>query len=453
MREATTFQIPYLQSDAQRVTFENGHTLVFVPKQGDVFNVSTWVKTGSIHEDDLNNGVSHFLEHLMFKGTERFKPGEFDRAMESMGAIINAATWKDFTYYYISGPNGQNGECFSLALDMHADMLLHSTLPDEEIGPQYNPDDPNYAGEKRERSVVIEEIGMREDQPWTKVYNSVNRLMYPEGHPYRRDVIGTRQIIGNIPRASIQDYYRRWYAPETMTTIVVGDFDFEDIKAQVRKTFDFAGPSATPPAVEARPDSPFDGALEGAPRREIIEGQYQTSFCIMGYHGPAVGDLRETIALDIASYVLGEGRSSRLIMELLEKAETPNFNSISCGQSTFRLGNVFYIQGNFLSPDLEASLGEIHAEIDKLLDSEPITEDEFRRAVKKLKVDFAETSETAAGIAESIGEALTVSDDLAGYTGYLEVLESLDLETVRTVAKKYLSPEKAFTSVLVPQNA
>jgi zinc protease len=104
------FHLPFLKEAATQVTFENGHTFVFVPRKGQVFNVSTWVKTGSMNEDSLNNGVSHFLEHLMFKGTKRCKPGEFDKAMENMGAIINAATWKDYTFYYVTGPNTDYGE-------------------------------------------------------------------------------------------------------------------------------------------------------------------------------------------------------------------------------------------------------------------------------------------------------------------------------------------------------
>src|SRR5262249_25897346 len=152
--------IPYLREKGIHKTYDNGYQFVHVPKKGDVFNISTWVKTGSIHEDDRNNGVSHFLEHLMFKGTERFKPGEFDKAMESMGAIINAATWKDFTFYYITGPKGEQNKNFEKALDMHADMLLCSTLPDEEIGETHDPHDPNSKANKRERGVVIEEIGM-----------------------------------------------------------------------------------------------------------------------------------------------------------------------------------------------------------------------------------------------------------------------------------------------------
>ncbi len=448
-RDAQSINIPYLKEEATRITYENGYTFIFVPKQGDVFNISTWVRTGSIHENNEISGISHFLEHLMFKGTERFKPGEFDRKMESLGNIINAATWKDFTFYYVSGPKGSTGSNFDTTLDMHADMMTCSTLPDAEIGPQYDPFDPDYKGEKRERSVVIEEIGMREDQPWTKVYNSLNKMMYPEEHPYRRDVIGTRQIIGDIPRDTIVDYHEKWYSPQNFITIVVGDFDLDSLEPKVLDAFKFKKkPQATAmtqgPAITSKKI-----------QSDVITGEYTTNFFIMGYHGPSPCDFEETIALDVISHTLGEGRSSRLTQELVEKPENPVFNFVGCGQSSFKLGNVFFIQGNFLAslPDPKTALEQVDSEIQKLLTTAPLTEAEFQRAVKSLKVSFAETSETASGIADAIGESITVVDNLDYYLNYLEVLSNLKLETVQAVAQKYLSNDKAYTTMLIPEES
>lgn len=445
MSSVKQLPLPYLKEQAFYTEFDNGHTFVYVPKKGEVFNVSTWVRTGSIHEDDQISGISHFLEHLMFKGTERFGPGEFDKAMESMGCVINAATWKDFTFYYINGPKGPKGQNFEKALDMHGDMMTCVTLPDEEIGPQYNPEDAEYTGEKRERSVVIEEIGMREDQPWTKVYNAVNNMMYPEGHPYRRDVIGTRQIVGQVARETIVDYYQKWYAPKNFITIVVGDFELPQLEKQVKEAFKFKITEAALPTSILSLDAPKADKV-------IKTGDYQTSFFISGYHTPRPQELKASITIDIISHALGEGRSSRLTQALVEKPETPIFTFIGCGQSTFKLGNTFYVQGNFISADKDAALEQVFAEIDKLIYDAPVTEQELKNARKKLKVDFAETSETVSGIAESIGEALTVVEDLKYYTDYLNVLESITLEDVHLAAKQYLARDKAYTAVLVPAN-
>lgn len=442
-------EIPFLRDKALHKTYENGYQFIHVPKQGEVFNVCTWVKTGSLHENAENNGVSHFLEHLMFKGTERFAPGEFDKAMESMGAVINAATWKDFTFYYVTGPKGTHGQNFEKALDMHADMLLHSTLPDAEIGETHDPFDPASTANKRERGVVIEEIGMREDQPWTKVYNALNHMMYPEGHPYQRDVIGTRQIIGNIPRQAIEDYYRQWYSAENMTTIVVGDFDRKWLESKVLTHFNF---SKRPSNGHGTPSAayPAPHAAKGE-RYAEVEGDYQTTFFILGFHAPNPANLKETIAVDVASRVLGEGRSSRLYQAFIERPKEPVFNTLSCGQSTFKLGNVFYIQGNFNSPDTQGQLQAVREEVQRYLAQNPITAEEFHRAIKKMKVDFAETSETASGIGESIGESITITGSLKQYVDYLDILHELTLDEVRQAAATWFHLEGAYTSVLVPK--
>lgn len=442
--------IPYLKEKGIHKVYDNGYQLVYVPKRGEVFNISTWVKTGSIHEDNQNNGVSHFLEHLMFKGTERFKPGEFDKAMESMGAIINAATWKDFTFYYITGPKGNHNKNFEKALDMHADMLLFSTLPEEEIGEPHDPFDPHSTANKRERGVVIEEIGMREDQPWTKIYQALNHLMYPDGHPYQRDVIGTRQIIGSIPREAIMRYYREWYGAENLATIIVGDFDPAWLEEKVLQYFDFSrqprdgfGPK------KRRYD--FPELSDNGKRLAEVSGEYQTTFFIMGFHGPHTSNLKETIAVDVASKVLGEGRSSRLYQAFIERPREPVFNTISTGQSTFRMGNVIYVQGNFNSPDAHTHLQQVKDEIQAYLTKNPITQDEFDRAVKKMKVDFAETSETASGIAESIGESLTIADSIDAYIRYPDVLQQLTRDDVQQAALRWLAPETCYSAVLVPK--
>ncbi len=443
-------EIPYLKEKAIHKTYDNGYQFIYVPKKGEVFNISTWVKTGSIHEDDHNSGVSHFLEHLMFKGTERFQPGEFDKAMESMGAVINAATWKDFTFYYVTGPKGTDGKNFVKALDMHADMLLYSTLPEEEIGEQHDPSDPDSTANKRERGVVIEEIGMREDQPWTKIYNALTHMMYPVGHPYQRDVIGTRQIIGSIPREDILHYYHQWYGAENLTTIVVGDFDPVWLEAKVLEHFDFSKQNRTVTNVTGQPDYPTDMVANGD-RYAELSGDFQTSFFLMGFHGPKPSDLKETIAVDIASRVLGEGRSSRLYQALIERPSEPVFNTISTGQSTFKLGNVFFIQGNFGDPDTQARLDEVCHEVQTYLSEKPITQEEFLRTVKKMKVDFAETSETASGIAEFVGESITVSGSLDSYVRYLKVIQEITLSDVQEAAKKWFNLDNCYTAVLIPK--
>ena len=154
----TLVKYPYLTQDVEVYERENGHKIVLAHKEGDMVNVSSWVKTGSINENDENNGISHFLEHLMFKGTHKHKAGYFDRTLEAKGAIVNAATWKDYTYYYVTLPKGEGNKDFYEAIELHADMMLDPTLPEDEIGHEFDINDDKSVKNKRERHVVIEEI-------------------------------------------------------------------------------------------------------------------------------------------------------------------------------------------------------------------------------------------------------------------------------------------------------
>jgi zinc protease len=449
------FSLPYIPEQALKYTFKNGHTLVFVPRRGGVFNISSWVKTGSVNEDETNNGVSHFLEHLMFKGTPRFGPGVFDKKMESMGALINAATWKDYTFYYVTGPNTQFNE-FDTVVDMHADMILHAELPEAEIGEAYDPNKGETPEVKRERGVVIEEIGLYEDRPWSRVYNLVNDLMYDASHPYRREVIGTRHIVGTISREAISAYYRRWYTPENITTLVVGDFEWETLKTKVEQAFNFADRPEAKDLLktykEPAKGESFLGKIGTGERYLEQKSEFTTRFLTLGFHGPLASDVKTTLALDVASTVLGESRASRLNQQLVEKQTPSAFNTVSTAQYAFKLGNAFYIMANYNASNNEAALAEITTILEAFTGESPITEDEFVRTVKKMKVDFARGFETCSGIADALGDALTVTGSVDAVTGTLERLEALTRQDVIDAVNTYLKPSLAYTTVLVPQH-
>ena len=198
---------------------DNGQTVVIKEvKTNPIVTIDTWIKTGSINENDQNNGVSHFLEHLFFKGSKNHAPGEFDKIHETKGAITNAATSKDFTHYYITIPSKD----FDLALEMHADMLLHPLIPRKEL--------------EKERKVVIEEIMKDANSPNTLVYDNLIKMLY-KNHPYKRKVIGTSDIISTIHRDQILDYYNKYYNPSNMVTIIVGDVDSASALEKVKYDF------------------------------------------------------------------------------------------------------------------------------------------------------------------------------------------------------------------------
>ena len=206
-------------ADYNTFKLDNGQTVVIQEVHDNpIVIIDTWIKTGSINETDENNGVAHFLEHLFFKGTSKHPAKEFDRILESKGAVTNAATSKDFTHYYILIPS----QYFELALDLHSDMLLNPLIPRKEL--------------EKERKVVTEEISKNNDKPTTVLYRNMIKGFYT-AHPYKRDVIGTKEVIETISREQILDFYNNWYTPQNMTTVIIGDIDTQKALELVKTKF------------------------------------------------------------------------------------------------------------------------------------------------------------------------------------------------------------------------
>jgi len=438
----TLVKYPFLTKEAEIYERENGHKIVLAHKEGDMVNISSWVKTGSINEDDKNNGISHFLEHLMFKGTHTYKVGEFDRMLESKGAIVNAATWKDYTFYYVTLPKGIDNKDFKLAIDLHSDMMMDPVFPSEELGAPFDINDKTVT-DKRERHVVIEEIRMRKDQPWTKVYNQCNYNMYTS-HPYKRDVIGTPEIISQVTREDIDKYYRTFYTPKNMTTIVVGDFDHEEILKTLCEKFDFPNRIYSEQRIN-KIDSPVT-------ETKYIEScaNVQTSYLMFGWSGPKANELKASICLDLISIIFGDGSSSRLQQNLIEKLPDKIFNYVGTEHYQFKDGNNFFIQANFNNGNKENAVELVKSELAGLLKNR-ITDEELSKAKKRTKSRFAYSAETVSEIGDTIGYYMTVCDDLKLIEDYLADLDSITIEDLEETIKRYLSIDNAVISVLIPQ--
>lgn len=440
--EKSLINYAFLTQPVEVYKRENGHTIVLAHKEGDLANVSTWVKTGSINENDKNNGISHFLEHLMFKGTEKHPAGYFDRTLEAKGAIVNAATWKDYTFYYVTLPKGKDCCDLNLAIELHADMMLNPILPYEEIGAPFDLDDKNVT-DKRERHVVIEEIRMRQDQSWTKVYNNCNYNMYTK-HPYKRDVIGTPEIISKVTREDIMDYYKTFYSPENMTTIVVGEFNHDEILSKLEKEFDFKDRANALQKV-FEPDKPV-----GETKFIVDTSLINTSYAMYGWLCPRASELKTSICLDLISLIFGDGTSSRLYQNLIEKLPEQIFNVIGSEHYQFRDGNNFFIQANFKPDKKDEALKLINEQLEQLLSVE-ITEDELQKAKKKTKAKFAYSAETVSEIGENIGYFATVCNDLKLVEEYLKVLENITISDLNDTIQKYLNINNATISLLLPK--
>ncbi len=438
MIDKKTLKFPYLTEPVEIITFENGHRLVLAHKQSTMMNISTWVATGSINENEANNGVSHFLEHLMFKGTHKYKAGVFDKTLERKGGIINAATWKDYTFYYVTIPK----EHFDLALHMHADMMIDPILPEEEIGTPFDID-TEEPKDKRERCVVIEEIRMGEDSNWRKLYNSLNNAMYDK-HPYKRNVIGKAKTIASIPQSEIMRYYKTFYTPDNMITVVVGEFDTDDVINKVKKEFNFKTPLDFDKLI---PDEKTPEIHVKNPKVVEYNAQINTGYLMYGFLANKPANLKETIALDLLNTILGDGKSSRLNTNLIENVPNPFVWETCASHYQFKDGDCFLVFANFDAEKKEDVISLINKELDNLPN---ITEDELEKAKKNIKVDFAEQTETVSSIADMIGEFMTVFGDLSLANVYLKYLEEIDTNYLAQIANTYLKKEMASVSISLP---
>ena len=434
--------LPYLSHPAWWAILDNGLQVFVVHKPGEVVQLHTLVRTGSVNETDENTGVSHFLEHLMFKGTERFPLGAFDRILEGIGARVNAGTSKDFTQYHITLPKGADGEYYRLALDLHADMLLHAALPEEEIGPPFDPENPQGV-EKRERMVVIEEIKMGRDNPWRQAVQRLTELLYPT-HPYRREVIGTAEVIATIPRERIEAYYRTWYQPSNMVTIAAGELEPMETIRDIERNFHFHGaqPVEHPSFAGEQPAA--------ASRIEHLKNPLNVAYVVLGFLGPPSSEVRAGIALDALSLILGDGNSSRIKQRLVE--QLPDTPFIDAGSSHW----VYRDSSNVLAfgvaqPDAaERAFDLLQQEINRLR-AEPPTQDEFAKAVTRLEASFAAQTETAASLAGAISDSMARLNNPSGYTEYLPVLHSLRREELAEYAACYLTDEHLCAVTVSPE--
>lgn len=410
--------------DLQKFNLENGQTVIIKEvKSNPIVTVDTWIKTGSINENDSNNGVSHFLEHLFFKGSKNHAPGEFDKILETKGAITNAATSKDFTHYYITIPS----KYFDEALNLHADMLLNPLIPRKEL--------------EKERKVVLEEIAKDENSPNNIVYENLIQMLYTN-HPYKRKVIGKRNIIGTIHRDEILAYYDKWYSPSNMITVIVGDVDTNETLEKVKRNFERT-PQKSPKSVYPKE------ALLTEQKRHTEYLKTQTGYMLIGFRGVNINE-SDSYALDVLATILGEGRSSVFYQGIKDRLQLAN--SISASNSGFRDDGIFYISATFNPEKSQRLENEIFNEISNI-QKNGVTEEQVRLAQNIIERDTYYARESNANIAEEIGYIMVTSGDLGVYENFVTNIKKVTPQDVKRVANKYLGKNRAAVSIVLPEKS
>lgn len=410
-------------ADAMVYNLENGQTVIIQEVHSNpIVTVDTWIRTGSINENDKNNGVSHFLEHLFFKGTTTLAPGEFDKILETKGAITNAATSKDFTHYYITIPSNY----FELALDLHSDMLLNPLVPRKEL--------------EKERKVVIEEISKDETNPQNVLYENLVSMLY-KTHPYKRKVIGTRDIISTIQREEILDYYNKFYVPSNMVTVIVGDVDTEKTLELVKKGFNREFKKVN---VENFPaEKPLTCQL-----RKIVNLPSQSGYMLIGFRSVRITH-NDTYALDVLSTILGSGRSSVFYKNIKDGKQLAY--SIGTSNSSYKDDGIFYVSANFVPENLEKLEIAIFDEI-KNVQKKGVTEEQLELAKNIIERDTYYERESISSIAQEIGYTMVTANDIKFYNDYVENIKKVTTDDVKRVANKYLGVERSAVSIVLPEN-
>jgi len=404
--------------------FGNGLTAVleFMPQTVSTA-VGFLVSTGARHEPAPYDGVSHFLEHMMFKGTKRRPVGKVDLEIESVGGETNAGTSKDFTHYYVTVAS----DYVTTGLDVLSDVIMNSTLDPQEM--------------ERERQVILEEYRRKQDSPFSLAYDLICETAYRSG-PYRQSVLGTTESISNLTRAQMTDYYQRYYTPDNMVLVAVGDVKSEEILPQIQRYFGRYRRTA-------RPFDTLDLQTRwAASTSRVIEKDLRDTYAVLAFPAPGIERTRDTVIMDVILTILGEGRSSRLYQRLREKERL--VSGISAGYGTSKKPGLFVVVATLEARNLDAMRASVLAEIRRVRDQR-VGGRELAKARKIIINEYAFANETTNGQSDTLGLYYTLSGSETYERAYLREIARVTAADVRRVARDYLDPDKAVMVTLRPK--
>ncbi|KOR30215.1 peptidase M16 [Achromatium sp. WMS2] len=421
---------PVIAGPGTEKTLPNGlKIIVKEDHRSPVVTSQVWYKIGASYEHDGTTGISHALEHMMFKGTKRYGLGQFSQIISDNGGDENAFTGKDYTAYF------QNlaADRLAIAFELEADRMRNLTLPAAEFA--------------KEIEVIKEERRLRTDD---NPVNLATEHFYANAFllsPYRTPVIGWMTDLNVLSVDQLRTWYRLWYAPNNATLVVVGDIKPEAVFALAEQHF---GPLKaeviTPPQLRIEPQ-------QLGIKRITIKIPAKEPYLIMGYKVPVITSQQddwEPYALEVLSYILSGGDSSRLQRELVRGSQVAA--SIDTDYSAFsRLPELFTLDG---SPAKGHSIAELEASLRqqiKMLKQIPVTEAELARvrnqliASKVFQQDSIFYQAMEIGLLESVGLDWHLADK------YVDKLSAITAAQIQAVANKYLLDDTLTVAVLEPQ--
>ena len=400
----------------QQYTLPNGLTLSVQQDQSiPLVTMDMWVRVGSGDETPEVAGISHFLEHMLFKGTERLPVGQYDRNVEEAGGYLNAATSMDYTHYYVTVPS----EHFARILTDFADVMTNSSIDPQEV--------------ESERNVILEEISRKLDSPFGYLFDETMPRLFESG-PYTHTVIGTRETVSAITRDQLHDHYRRFYVPENMFLSIVGDVEPSEVRDQVEAAFRAQTGKLRPYRDEA-PAARFARAED-----RFLPNSWKEAYFILAFPGPKGNSLQGMAVSEYAETLLAGGRASRLVNSLQEKQGL--VSSISAWFPTNRHEAPLMIYGTCEPGKIEDVRAAIITELIKLKE-EGTRDTEMRRVRRQVLNNHLYSLETNAGRASTLGYSQTMLGNPSLLTGFAEALRGVSEKELMAYLRKHLREDQA----------
>ncbi len=415
-----------LNERVERHTLSNGMVVLHKPDHSAALaSVQVWVRTGSIHENaDPGAGLSHFLEHMLFKGTSKREGRAISAEVQAAGGSINAYTTYDRTVYHIDVP----AEGVGVAFDVLSDLVFHSVLPAAEVA--------------KEKDVILREIDMYLDDPQSRLSQALFETAFRE-HPYRLPIIGHRGQFERVTRDELLAYYKARYTPNNAVLVVVGDLDPEGFLQRAETAFgSLPRRGMAPVVVAAEPE-------QIGFRESHLYGDVRVSHGGMGYKIPSLAH-PDSPALRILANVLGQGESSRL-WRLLRDGEQL-VHHIQCAVWNPGAAGLFFVSYVCDPGKRHAAENAIWREIGMVAE-EGVSEDRIRKTIRQALAAEINTRKTIQGQAAMIGAAEVVAGDLDFRRVFLRKLAAVSVDDVKRVCARWLRRDQLTLVSLNPEES
>ena len=416
-------------ASVSEIQLDNGmKVIVKEDHRAPIAVTQVWYKVGSTYEHEGITGVSHLLEHMMFKGTEKLKPNEFSQIIAKNGGEENAFTGTDYTAYFQT----LSKDKLAVSFELEADRMANIKFDEKEF--------------KKELEVVKEERRWRtDDNPVAKTGEQFRAVAYRTS-PYRRPVIGWMHDLDNMTVDDAYKWYQRWYTPSNATLVVAGDVSAQEIFALAKKTFGQVKPFPVT-AVKPMLEEPHKGLTE-----VTVEAHAKQPYFMMGYKTPNItleGDNTEAYALEVLAGVLDGGDSARLANELVRKQKVAASASASYSAFT-RLPAMITFSG---VPAHGKTIDEVQAALAEQIDrikQQPVTEAELKRVQAQVIAQRVYEQDSVFYQAMEIGMLETIGLDWEMSEQYIDNIKAVTAEQVQAVANKYLTQDNLTIARLKP---